>query len=410
MNKPFSRFKQGLEASNAEPIQTELMALEARIMFDGAAAVEAADVAMDAIASTDAPDAPDQQETSDALVTAIGEMPQSARNEIYFVDAAVQDPAALFAAIPVGAEIVLLDASQDGVEQIASVLDGRNDVDAIHILAHGEEGRLVLGDTVLNAESILGEHSDDLASIGQALSSTGDILIYGCDFGQDQTALVALADATGADVAASDDASGAAILGGNWSLEVTSGLINTTALSAVGFEGLLAVPEVTIPDAALGASEDTDLAISGVSVADEDGDDLDVSLDLNNGTITLSQTTNLTVSGDGTGSVSLSGSAADINNALSGMIYRADSNFNGTDTLTIEADDGSTVTSESASIQVASVNDNPSLSPTNPSVPEGGVVTLTEAHFGLDDPDLDIALNTNLSWPSRLFSSLTPAT
>ncbi len=190
-----------------------------------------------------------------------------------------------------------------------------------------------------------------------------------------------LAEMTGADIAASDDLTGHADLGGDWVLETKVGQIETLEVVAEGWDGVLAPPEVTVPESALATSEDTDLVISDVSVADADGDNLDVSLDVSNGTITLAQTTNLTVSGDGTGSVTLSGSAADINNALSGMIYRADSNYNGSDTFTIAADDGNTIASESVGVQVTSVNDAPTLTPTNPSVDEGGTAHTHRRQF-----------------------------
>ena len=52
---------------------------------------------------------------------------------------------------------------------------------------------------------------DDLLAIGQALSPEGDILIYACDYGagaEGEAALSLWADLTGADVAASTDATG----------------------------------------------------------------------------------------------------------------------------------------------------------------------------------------------------------
>ena len=205
----------------------ELLALEERIMFDGAAAAEAADAAADSAEPT-ADAAAEHEDDSQALNAAVREMPQDALNEVFFVDSAVHDPARLIAAIPQGAEIVILDSASDGVEQMASALDGRSDLDAIHVLAHGDEGRLELGDSVLTGDTILGEHADALSTVGQALSESGDILIYGCDFTAGEAGVEAaglLASATGADVASSDDPTGSAILGGDWELEQREGAI-----------------------------------------------------------------------------------------------------------------------------------------------------------------------------------------
>ncbi len=391
-------------------IQSETLALEERIMFDGAAAAEVADAAVDLSVASD-PSAGQGTDATEELVSAAGNIPQTARNEIYFVDASVPDADVLFGQIPQSAEVVLLNADTDGVAQMASVLEGRSDVSAIHILAHGQEGQLMLGGTVLTAETISGVHAQALAGIGAAMSADGDILIYGCDFAGGDTGLVAaslLASATGADVAASEDVTGHAQYGGDWELEAEIGVVEAQSLSAQAWVGVLAPPEITLPEAALATPEDTDLVISDLSVDDTDGDPLAVTLNVTSGTIQLFQTTNLTVTGDGTNAVSLSGSAADINNALGGLVFSPDANFNGGDTLSITVDDGSMTVNESLAIQVASVNDAPALTPTNPSVDEGGSVVLTDANFGVTDPDLDALLNTSPQLAKQLVFQLDP--
>ena len=63
-------------------------------------------------------------------------------------------------------------------------------------------------------------HVADLAIIKSAMSESGDILVYGCDVSagnKGQVFVAALAQATGADVAASIDDTGSAARGGNWS-------------------------------------------------------------------------------------------------------------------------------------------------------------------------------------------------
>ena len=403
-------FENGLTAedidlNNVENItEPDFMALEERIMFDGAMGAEAVDAAVDHASD----DATMPTATDEGIEAAASTMvaPTSERSEIYFVDSSVNDSETLISAVPDGAEVVVLDAGSDGVQQIASVLEDRTGLDAIHILSHGESGQITLGDTILDATSINGDHADELAAIGAALSEDADILIYGCDFGQDDAAIAAFTKATGADVAASSDATGAADLGGDWILEVSTGTIESAALSAEGYDGLLAVPEVTVPDGVLSGAEDNDLVISGVSVADADNDPLTVTLGVGNGMITLAQTTGLTVTGNGSSAVSLTGDATDINNALSGMTYRAVSDFNGADSLSISADDGSTVTNDSVAINVSAINDAPTLSPTAASADEGGTITITEANFGLTDPDLDPLLNASPQLAKQLVFKL----
>ncbi|MDQ2095164.1 cadherin-like domain-containing protein, partial [Rhodalgimonas zhirmunskyi] len=391
--------------------------LEERILFDAAAAADAAhdlqesygeDAAAAEIAAQHA-----QDEAVEALASATFDMPEISANEVYFVDAGIDDADSLIAAIPDGAEVVMISADADGIAQIATVLEGRSDISAIHILSHGEAGELQLGDARLDASNINGAYSDELATIGAALSENADILIYGCDFGQDETTLAALANATGADVAASDDLTGAATLGGDWDLEVESGSVEATSLVAEEFDGVLEQPGIRLSSGMFATSEDTDFSVFSVSVVDADDDVLNVTLAVDEGTITLAQTTGLTVSGDGSGAITLSGLAADINGALYGMTYSPEANFSGSSTFTITVSDGGPVVTETSDISVAPVNDAPTMTPTSPSVVEGTTVTLTEANFGLNDPDLDAALNANPQIASqivfKLDSSILPA-
>ncbi len=410
MNKPFREYDLDGSNSTGTSAADDFCPLEERILFDGAAAAEALDVvqdhAGDDAAENEALLRHEREQAGEALASAVSEVPETFGAEIFFIDAGIDDSDDLISAIPDGAEVVLLEAETDGVVQIASVLQSRTDVTAIHILSHGEPGQINLGNAQLDEASISGKHADALSAIGNALSEDADILIYGCDFGQDQTALIALANATSADVAVSSDKTGAAELGGDWQLEVTHGAIETETLVASEFDGLLAAPTLTVPAQDLAVSEDNVLTITDVSVSDNDGDPLSVTLDVTNGTITLAQTTNLTVSGDGSGSVTLSGDAADINDALSGMTYSPASDFNGADALAIEVNDGGPAVNESVGIQIASVNDDPSLSPVNAAANESATITLTAANFGLNDPDLDVTSNTNPQLPKQIVFKL----
>ncbi len=116
--------------------------------------------------------------------------------------------------------------------------------------------------------------------------------------------------------------------------------------------------------------EDTALVFSTaggnpVTVSDVDGGNLTVKLTAANGTLTLATTAGLTVGRNGTGEVTLVGPVAAINAALNGMSYRSNSNFNGSDQITVTAtDDTSRTTTGSISITVTSVKDAPVASGT----------------------------------------------
>ena len=162
--------------------------------------------------------------------------------EIAFVDAGIKNSDSLLREIDPNVDIVLIDSQRDGVEQIAETLATQKDIGAIHILSHGRPGILDLGATKLSAASMLSNHADEMAVIRGALSQNADILIYGCNFAQDThgaRAVELLAAATGADVVASDNLTGAVALGGDWDMEVQLGVIETAQISADGWDGIL---------------------------------------------------------------------------------------------------------------------------------------------------------------------------
>ncbi|CAN5827646.1 hypothetical protein BH11PSE8_BH11PSE8_11700 [soil metagenome] len=177
--------------------------------------------------------------------------------ELVFIDSHVQgaqqlaDDVAAQAAAGRAIEAVMLDGNSDGIDQISGALAGRSGVTAIHLIAHGSDATLSLGNSALDSNALL-TRAGEIAGWGSHLSAGADLLIYGCDFAArpDGQALVqGLAQLTGADVAASNDLTGASALGGNWTLEVTSGHIETAlAIDAIGqsnFYQVLATYTVT---------------------------------------------------------------------------------------------------------------------------------------------------------------------
>ena len=159
------------------------------------------------------------------------EPPTGPVNEIVFVDSHVENYETILAGINPNIQIVLLDNQKDGVKQMADYLTQHQSVDAIHIISHGNSGSLQLGTGSLTLNSMTQQYSVEMAVIKQALSEQADILVYGCDFAKGQAgqgAATLLAQLTGADIAASNDLTGAAILGGDWDLEMTTGVIEST--------------------------------------------------------------------------------------------------------------------------------------------------------------------------------------
>ena len=230
-HKPQKRFKNTLlnttrAASLGRPL--DMMALEPRILLDAAGFVTGAELAADAVLA-DAAVAPIElndtrlnfspeqiAELTAALKDTVPVMEDLSDDELitatsaggaalYVVDSAVQGYEQLIEGLPEGADILIIGKGEDGLSLLAEALADRESISELHILSHGEAGELRLGTAVLTADTIAGEHADELAVIRDAMSVSGDILIYGCDFGQDADAMAALAQATGADIAASDD-------------------------------------------------------------------------------------------------------------------------------------------------------------------------------------------------------------
>lgn len=239
----FSR-KSAQQPQPVDPAQAPLlMALEPRIMFDASVGVVAQDAAAQTTADA-AKDSTSSTETSQAPAASgetASQQQGTQRHEVVFVDGQVNNIGQLLEGLPATAEVVVLDPDKDGLQQMADYLKGRENLDAIHLLSHGADGTVQLGNVWL-ASNNLAEHRAALESIGAALKADGDLMIYGCDVGQGdkgQAFIDQLGAITGADVAASADDTGSAALGGNWTLERSSGAIETAALNVSGYDSLM---------------------------------------------------------------------------------------------------------------------------------------------------------------------------
>ncbi|WP_296952037.1 DUF4347 domain-containing protein, partial [uncultured Massilia sp.] len=227
-------------------------ALEPRIMFDGAtadAAVAAAKAAADATAAAAAERAAPRHDAGhqDTLVPPALRPPAQERQEIVFIEDNIPNYQQLVAGVAPGVEVVVLDHTRDGLQQMVDALAGHAPVDAIHLVTHGAAGQIELGSTISGAN--IDQYGDRFARLGQALASGGDLLIYGCDVAEGaagQAFVDRLAALTHADVAASTDITGSRAFSGNWTLEAHQGAIDTAALAldGAGWQGALATQTV----------------------------------------------------------------------------------------------------------------------------------------------------------------------
>ena len=153
-------------------------------------------------------------------------------------------------------------------------------------------------------------------------------------------------------------------------------------------------PVNTVPGAQ-SVAEDTPLPIAGVAVADVDSSALTTTLNVSGGTINVFAGGGAGVAGNGTASVTITGTAAQINAALAGLTYTGNPNFNGADTLTVATRDGSAIDTDTIAITVNPVNDAPVNNvPGAQSVAEDATLQIA----GVSVADVDNgALSTTLS-------------
>ena len=146
---------------------------------------------------------------------------------IAFIDSQVEHADYLLQMLQVD-KVFLLDNQSSGIEQITQVLTQYTDLDSVHIFSHGSQGELQLGNSRFS-QTNLDDYQNQLERWQTAFSEAGDLLFYGCNLAVAGTTFVdQISQLTQADVAASNDLTGHASLGGDWDLEVVSGSIEAT--------------------------------------------------------------------------------------------------------------------------------------------------------------------------------------
>ena len=158
---------------------------------------------------------------------------QTQTQELVFVDKAVSEYQVLLDGIlsnnERNIEVVLLDSNRNGLEQISEVLSDYHNLDAVHIISHGADGTINLGNTSLNQDT-LNDNQFSMLSWANSFNDNGDILIYGCNLAQSdigKNLINSISELTLTDVAASDDLTGHDSLGGDWTLEFSTGLVES---------------------------------------------------------------------------------------------------------------------------------------------------------------------------------------
>jgi Ca2+-binding RTX toxin-like protein len=153
--------------------------------------------------------------------------------------------------------------------------------------------------------------------------------------------------------------------------------VSIAGLSGGGFEAWAAAPGAGSVTTTIAASdnppvnsvpgaqttaEDTALVFSNangnaITVADSDSSVLTTTVSVGNGTLAAVTGGGATISNNGTGSVTISGTAAQINAALSGLAFTPTEDYNGAATVTVFTSDGTLSDSDSITINVTAIAD-----------------------------------------------------
>ncbi|MEG4010527.1 DUF4347 domain-containing protein, partial [Microcoleus sp. Pol1C5] len=148
---------------------------------------------------------------------------------LVFIDSGVKDYESIAAGVLPGQQVVILDRTKNGIEQISSEIEQyastNGAIDSIQIISHGSSGSLQLGNTALGSENIE-QYKNELEKWQNSLAAQADIMLYGCDVagGTGANFVDRFSQLTGADVAASTNITGR---GGDWNLEFARGQIES---------------------------------------------------------------------------------------------------------------------------------------------------------------------------------------
>ncbi|KAB8331309.1 DUF4347 domain-containing protein [Scytonema tolypothrichoides VB-61278] len=157
---------------------------------------------------------------------------------ILFVDPSVNNYEILLNFVVVNIKAIVLDPEQDGVIQITQVLSQHRGVENVHIVSHGSSGTLTLGNSELSLNT-LELYADQLKNWFSpdshfSISPVPSLLLYGCSVAAGDAGvefITKLHQLTKANVAASANLTGNALLGGDWNLEVNIGNISNQPLA-----------------------------------------------------------------------------------------------------------------------------------------------------------------------------------
>ena len=147
--------------------------------------------------------------------------------ELVFIDAAVDNHESLVRGARSGMQTVTIQPHENGIEAITKTLSATSNVQYVHIISHGESGKLFLGSTSLSLGNLKASFRH-LRQWTKVLMEGSELLLYGCEVAAGDRGAVfveTLSSWLGVNVAASTHRVGHSRLGGSWNLDYRTGAI-----------------------------------------------------------------------------------------------------------------------------------------------------------------------------------------
>ncbi|MEL7039049.1 MAG: DUF4347 domain-containing protein, partial [Cyanobacteria bacterium J06592_8] len=186
------------------------------------------------------------------------------KTQLLFIDSTVQNPQHFTQNLHPEVEAFIIPPHQDFIEEITKILTQYSQIKALHLVSHGEDGQLQLGQTHLNSDT-LKTYSPILQKWHQFLVPNTDFLLIGCNVAQTskgQAFVQQFSQLTATQIAASRHPIGNPQLGGSWDLDYQTGPVKTpipfSQKTQDTYANVLATFEVSQPtDDGTGVTEGT---------------------------------------------------------------------------------------------------------------------------------------------------------
>ena len=157
---------------------------------------------------------------------------QGSPENLIFIDKSLSDydKLAAWVDMPSSAIIFIDPVRYEGLSKVTSEIEKYEGVKSVHIVSHGVDATLMIGNTNLFGNDLLA-NQEIFQKWKTHISAGADLMLYGCSVAATEdgkTLADNLASVTGMDVAASTNLTGNAFQGGDWIFEYQTGNIETS--------------------------------------------------------------------------------------------------------------------------------------------------------------------------------------